>query len=114
MLHSNDGVQFEAPITVGNGYFAHVSCAGILSSGREVIAIGWEDVVGKHTDPNKKAGYAVYADDGTKITSGAVEGPATATTVYLSPDAKTLEVLWLKAGSSPLVGTLRHTILTLK
>ncbi len=109
LLRSTDnGASFGQPVEAGRGYFAHLNC-------RNNVVVGWEDIIGRHTDPNKKAGYAVYTSEGVKITSGAIEdGSVAATTVYISPDEKTVEILWLKTDTTPLVGTLRHQVLSLE
>lgn len=108
LLHSADGATFDPPIAVGNGYFAHVSCNDA------VVGVAWLETTGSHTSTDKKAGYAVYQYDGTKITSGIIdEGEIGAATIHASASGS-VEILWLKPGSAPLKGSLRHQKLVLQ
>ena len=101
-------MTFSSGIKLGNGYFAHLSCT------EEALAVVWESITGSHTSTGKQIGWAVYSWNGEEMASGVVaDGSSAAATGYLSPDATFIELLWLKVDAEPLVGTLRHQILSL-
>ena len=109
LLQSTDGgVTFSSGVTVGQGYFAHLSCSD------KATAIAWEYSTGTAKATDKQAGWALYTNTGTLIGNGIFEDVnVAATTVYLTPTSLFVEFLWILVGDEPLVGTLRHHTLSL-
>lgn len=108
LLKSSDGgASYGNPQKVGNGFFAHLSCSD------KAVGIAWESTTQDAKSKNKKVGWAIYNSSDKLVGSKEIEdGDTSASTIYLNSDKA--EILWLKNSASPLVGTLRHTILSLQ
>lgn len=108
LIKSSDGaVNFGSSVTVGDGYFAHLSCTNSL------VGVAWESTQEDAKAKNKKVGWAIYRTDGTLVGREDIsDGDTAASTIYVGDNEA--EVLWVKNSGSPLAGTLRHTILALR
>lgn len=111
LLESQDqGETFTSRGQIGSGYFAHLSCTDTT------VAVAWEYSTSGAKSDDKKVGWAIFTNNGEALGTGLIDdGRGAATTIYLSPDSRWAEILWLKReAEDPLKGTLRHQILSLE
>ncbi|MBI4437751.1 exo-alpha-sialidase [Candidatus Uhrbacteria bacterium] len=105
LVRSDDGGETYAPSQeLGRGFFPHLVCS------QDAVGVSWEQTTEGPYAADKDAGWAVVSDEGALIGAGAIDdGPSAAATMFLSADARTMEMLWLTVSQEePLLGTLRH------
>ncbi len=106
LLRSENGGATFTSKTLGNGWFAHVSCTN------DAVAVAWEETPGPAQSEDKRPGWAVVDESGEVQDGGIVEEPdAASVTAHLSSE-NVLELLWVAvtASDAPLVGELQHIV----
>lgn len=107
MKSTDGGVNFSAGKSIGNGYFAHLSCSD------SSVGVAWESTTEGAKAKNKKVGWAIYNREDKLVGQAEItDGDTAASTIYIRDNFA--DVVWLKVGEDPLSGTLRHSMLTLK